>query len=110
MRNKETSKPLSPALKNKFYLYILIAQYLQAHPTTKESPLKLQLQGVPAPEKLEPPAVLRGWKINEILPLQSSDERGWGVGQLLQGYDGRYAKWWWRRGTSPTAGNGGNAE
>jgi signal recognition particle subunit SRP19 len=79
MRNRETGKPLSPAVKNKSHLYILVAQYLQAHPTTKESPLKLQIQGVPAPEKLEPPAVPRGWKINEILPLHSPAMSGGGV-------------------------------
>jgi signal recognition particle subunit SRP19 len=79
IRNRETGKPLSPALKNKSHLYILVAQYLQAHPTTKESPLKLQIQGIPVPEKLEPPAVPRGWKINEILPLHSPAMSGGGV-------------------------------
>lgn len=79
MRNKETGKPLSPAVKNKSHLYILVAQYLQAHPTTKESPLKLQIQGVPPPEKLEPPAVPTGWKINQILPLHSPAMSGGGV-------------------------------
>jgi signal recognition particle subunit SRP19 len=81
MRNKETGKPASPAVKNKSHLYILVAQYLQEHPTTKESPLKLQIQGVPAPEKLEPPAVPRGWKINEILPLHSPAMSGGGVSE-----------------------------
>ncbi len=79
MRNKETGKPLSPAVKNKSHLYILVAQYLQAHPTTKDSPLKLQIQGVSAPDKLEPPAVPRGWKINQILPLHSPAMSGGGV-------------------------------
>lgn len=79
MRNKETRKLVNPAVKNKSHLYILVAQYLQTHPTTKESPLKLQIQGMPAPEKLEPPAVPRGWKINEILPLHSPAMSGGGV-------------------------------
>jgi signal recognition particle subunit SRP19 len=81
MRDRGTGKPLSPAVKNKSHLYILVAQYLQAHPITKESPLKLQIQGVPAPEKLEPPAVPRGWKINEILPLHSPAMSGGGVSE-----------------------------
>jgi signal recognition particle subunit SRP19 len=81
MRDVDTGKPLSPAVKNKSHLYILVAEYLQAHPTTKDSPLKLQIQGVPAPEKLEPPAVPRGWKINSILPLHSPAMSGGGVSE-----------------------------
>lgn len=83
LRDKTTGKPLSAAVKNKSHLYILVARYLQAHPTTKESPLKLQIQGVQAPEKLEPPAVPRGWKINEILPLHSPAMTGGGVSENL---------------------------
>lgn len=81
LKDKETGKPLSPKVKNKSHLYILVSQYLQAHPTTKESPLKLRIQGIPTPEKLEPPAVPRGWKINEILPLHSPALSGGGVSE-----------------------------
>lgn len=81
LRGKETGKPLSPAVKNKSHLYILVAQYLQAHPTTKESPLKLRIQGVPVPKKLEPPAKPRGWRISDILPLHSAAISGGGVSE-----------------------------
>lgn len=81
LRDRETGKPLSPAVKNKSHLYILVAQYLRAHPTTRESPFKLRIQGVPTPEKLDPPAVPRGWKINDILPLHSPALSGGGVSE-----------------------------
>ncbi|KAL8704746.1 MAG: hypothetical protein Q9201_002093, partial [Fulgogasparrea decipioides] len=57
-------------IRNKHHLYIHISTYLQQHPTTASSPLRLRIQGMPMPEKPVPaPAVPRGWKLNEILPL-----------------------------------------
>jgi signal recognition particle subunit SRP19 len=76
-----TKKPLHPVIKNKRHLYRLVAAYLQVHPTTEESPLELQIKGLPVPEKLGKPAVPRGWKVNEILPLHSPAMSGGGVSE-----------------------------
>ena len=43
--------------------------------------MELRIQGLPVPEKLEKPAVPRGWKINEILPLHSPAMSGGGVSE-----------------------------
>lgn len=83
LRDGETRKPLSPAVANKSHLYILVAQYLRSHPTTKDSPFKLRIQGVPTPDRLGPPAVPRGWKINDILPLHSPALSGGGVSENI---------------------------
>jgi signal recognition particle subunit SRP19 len=69
----------SAGVKNKHHLYRLVAKYLQAHPTTESTPLRLPI--VPG-EKVEvkpPPAVPKGWKINAILPLHSPAVKGHGV-------------------------------
>ena len=58
-----------------------MARYLQDHPTTERSPLELQIKGMPAPETLARPAVPRGWKVNEILPLHSPALSGGGVSE-----------------------------
>lgn len=80
LRDKDSGKWLGgPNVKNKSHLYILVAEWLQAHPATKETPLRLRIQGMPLPEKIEPPAVPKGWKINEILPLHSPAMSGGGV-------------------------------
>jgi len=76
-----THKPLHPVIKNKRHLYQLVARYLKDHPTTEQSPMELRIQGLPVPEKLEKPAVPRGWKINEILPLHSPAMSGGGVSE-----------------------------
>jgi signal recognition particle subunit SRP19 len=76
-----THKPLHPVIKNKRHLYQLVARYLKDHPTTEQSPMELRIQGLPVPEKLEKPAVPRGWKVNEILPLHSPAMSGGGVSE-----------------------------
>ncbi|CCC13660.1 unnamed protein product [Sordaria macrospora k-hell] len=64
-------------VKNKHHLYILVAQHLQKHPTTDDSPaLRVVVRGAGPPprEMLEEgkawprPAVPRGWKMSELLP------------------------------------------
>ena len=66
------------------HLYILVAKYLQAHPTTEDSPLRLRIAGVPVPEKaIPPPAVPRGWKMGSILPLHSPALSGGGVSENI---------------------------
>ncbi|KAI9838059.1 MAG: hypothetical protein M1819_006214 [Sarea resinae] len=77
---KEDGRACSRAVKNKHHLYTLISTYLQAHPTTTTSPLRLRIAGLPTPkEPLPPPAVPRGWKINPILPLHSPALSGGGI-------------------------------
>ncbi|KAI1927442.1 signal recognition particle subunit [Ophidiomyces ophidiicola] len=62
------------------HLYIYIAQYLQAHPTTAQSPYRLRIRGVPVPDKpLPAPAAPRGWKMGTILPFHSPAYSGGGV-------------------------------
>lgn len=62
------------------HLYILVAQYLQSHPTTEQSPYRLRIHGLPMPEKLPPPPPApRGWKIGKILPIHSPAYSGGGV-------------------------------
>ena len=62
------------------HLYILVAQYLKAHPTTEESPYRLRIRGLPMPEKLPAaPSAPRGWKIGTILPIHSPAYSGGGV-------------------------------
>lgn len=64
------------------HLYRLVAEYLQAHPTTEKSPLRLPIAGLPTPSKPNPPpAVPRGWKINSILPLHSAALSGGGISE-----------------------------
>ena len=61
------------------HLYKLIADYLKEHPTTEDSPQKLQLRGMPPMPERIPPAVPRGFKIGSILPLHSPALSGGGV-------------------------------
>ncbi|KIW05036.1 uncharacterized protein PV09_04192 [Verruconis gallopava] len=73
-----------PNIKNKHHLYILVAKYLQAHPTTPETPFKLPIRGMPLPEEPPPPpSAPRGWKLNTILPLHSPAVTGGGVSENL---------------------------
>lgn len=66
------------------HLYTLVSQHLQAHPTTAESPLRLRIQGMPPPKlPIPPPAVPKGWKINEIVPLHSPALSGGGVSENI---------------------------
>ncbi|KAK1138488.1 signal recognition particle subunit [Aspergillus melleus] len=76
----ENGKLANPKIKNKHHLYILVAQYLKAHPTTEKSPYNLRIRGLPMPEKLPAaPAAPRGWKIGSILPIHSPAYSGGGV-------------------------------
>ncbi|KAF2715609.1 SRP19-domain-containing protein [Pleomassaria siparia CBS 279.74] len=79
---KQDGKLTNRNIKNKHHLYILIAQYLKDHPTQRNTPLRLQIQGMPPPkEPLPEPAVPRGWKLNPILPLHSPALTGGGVSE-----------------------------
>jgi signal recognition particle subunit SRP19 len=62
-------------------LYKMIAEYLRSHPTTEESPLRLQLHGLPLPKdgKVPQPAIPKGFKIGTVLPLHSPALSGGGV-------------------------------
>ncbi|KAJ5493562.1 hypothetical protein N7463_009649 [Penicillium fimorum] len=76
----EDGQLANPKIKNKHHLYILVAQYLKANPTTEKSPYRLRIRGLPMPEKLPPaPAAPRGWKIGKILPIHSPAYSGGGV-------------------------------
>jgi signal recognition particle subunit SRP19 len=64
--------------KNKRHLYRLVAQFLQDHPPTDKTPFESPLfqsyannPEVSLPDKTTPLAVPTGWKLNEILPLNS---------------------------------------
>ncbi|KAJ5265140.1 hypothetical protein N7524_006158 [Penicillium chrysogenum] len=48
----EDGQLANPKIKNKHHLYILVAQYLKANPTTEKSPYRLRIRGLPMPEKL----------------------------------------------------------
>ena len=62
------------------HLYNLISDHLLAHPTTASSPMRLRVAGLPPPkEPLPAPAVPRGWKMGDILPLHSPALSGGGV-------------------------------
>ncbi|KAH6891169.1 signal recognition particle, SRP19 subunit [Thelonectria olida] len=75
------------SVKNKHHLYRLVAEHLQAHPTTEDSVgLRLRIQGVLQPDPNQPypkPAVPRGWKINELVPFLSASMTGGGVSENL---------------------------
>ncbi|EYE98829.1 putative C6 transcription factor [Aspergillus ruber CBS 135680] len=76
----EGGKLANPKIKNKHHLYILVAQYLKANPTTEQSPYRLRIRGLPTPEKLPAaPQAPRGWKIGKILPIHSPAYSGGGV-------------------------------
>ncbi|KAK9457515.1 signal recognition particle, SRP19 subunit [Dipodascopsis uninucleata] len=79
LRDPETKIPLNPKVKNKRHLYNLISEYLKKHPTTREDPLKLPLPGMNIKEVPEKPAVPRGWKMNDVVPLHSAALTGGGV-------------------------------
>ncbi|GMF74677.1 unnamed protein product [Aspergillus oryzae] len=76
----EKLHPKDWANPGRHHLYILVAQYLKAHPTTEKSPYRLRISGLPMPEKLPPaPPAPRGWKIGTILPIHSPAYSGGGV-------------------------------
>ena len=66
------------------HLYTLVSAYLLSHPTTPETPLRLNMHGVPMPDgPLPPPAVPKGQKINAVLPLHSPALSGGGVSENI---------------------------
>ena len=60
-----------------------IAQYLQSHPPTAESSMKVQMPGYPVDKPPPPAAIPKGWKINEILPAYSPALTGGGISDNL---------------------------
>jgi signal recognition particle subunit SRP19 len=76
---KQDGKQLHRNIKNKHHLYLLISQYLQAHPADKTTPFRLPIRGIPMPKELPEPAIPAGWKMNKILPLHSPALTGGGV-------------------------------
>ncbi|KAJ6010367.1 Signal recognition particle SEC65 subunit [Penicillium sp. IBT 35674x] len=76
----EDGRLVNSNIKNKHHLFIIVAQYLKAHPTNEQSPYRLRIRGLPTPEKLpEAPQAPRGWKIGTILPIHSPAYSGGGV-------------------------------
>ncbi|KAI2783973.1 signal recognition particle, SRP19 subunit [Daldinia loculata] len=80
------TNPYAANVKNKHHLYILVAQHLQAHPTTDASDAlrRVRVPGLGAPNDDEPwprPAVPRGWKMGELLPAYSAAMTGGGVSE-----------------------------
>lgn len=77
----DTHAPLHPTIKNKQYLYNLVAKELQKRPTAPEDPLELKISGLPIPENFMDTkiAVPRGWKMGNILPIHSAAVSGGGV-------------------------------
>jgi len=64
------------------HLYNLVADYLRAHPTTKDSASRLRIAGMPPPtQPIPPPAAPKGWKMGSILPLHSPALSGGGVNE-----------------------------
>lgn len=69
-------------VNNKRHLMVKVAEYLRAHPTKREDPLRVQIRGMPeVKEALPQPAVPRGWKVNSVLPLHSPAVTGGGVSE-----------------------------
>jgi len=63
------------------HLYLKIAEYLRANPTTKETPNKFKIQGLPPTKDDAGPAIPRGWKMGTILPLHSPAASGGGISE-----------------------------
>ena len=80
---KNESGGHATVFKTKQALYAAISEYLQAHPTNAETPLKAQIPGMNVDKVPPPPAVPKGWKINEILPVHSNALSGGGVSDNL---------------------------
>lgn len=79
---------VSTAVKNKHHLYILVARYLAAHPTTESSAgLRETVRGAPPPpprgETYPRPAIPRGWKLPALVPYLSPAMTGGGVSENL---------------------------
>lgn len=78
---KHEGKLMDAEIGNKHHLYILIAQYLKANPTQKNTPFRLPIAGIPMPKEMPEPAIPKGWKMNKILPLHSPALTGGGVSE-----------------------------
>ncbi|EME48082.1 hypothetical protein DOTSEDRAFT_123190 [Dothistroma septosporum NZE10] len=80
---KKDGSPISATIQNKHHLYKLISTHLKANPTTEQTPMRLQIQGMPMPKdnKFIPPAIPRGSKIGTVLPLHSPALSGGGVSE-----------------------------
>ncbi|KAF1950064.1 signal recognition particle, SRP19 subunit [Byssothecium circinans] len=76
---KQDGKVVARNIKNKHHLYILVSKYLKTHPTQKNSPFRLPIRGIPMPQEMPEPAIPKGWKMNNILPLHSPALTGGGV-------------------------------
>jgi len=78
---KQDGKMMDNDVKNKHHLYILVAQYLNANPTNKNTPFRLPIAGIPMPKEMPEPAIPIGWKMSKILPLHSPALTGGGVSE-----------------------------
>ncbi|KAF2124712.1 signal recognition particle, SRP19 subunit [Dothidotthia symphoricarpi CBS 119687] len=78
---KQDGKLTDDDIKNKHHLYIIISQYLKANPTSKTTPFRLPIAGLPMPKEMPEPATPKGWKLNKILPLHSPALTGGGVSE-----------------------------
>lgn len=78
---KQDGKQINSNVTNKHHLYILVSQYLQAHPTQRNTPFRLPIRGLPMPKEMPEPAVPKGWKLNTVLPLHSPALTGGGVSE-----------------------------
>ncbi|KAL6705575.1 signal recognition particle subunit [Coniothyrium glycines] len=76
---KHEGKQMDDDVKNKHHLYLLIAEYLRAHPAQRNTPFRLPIAGLPMPKEMPEPAIPKGWKMNKILPLHSPALTGGGV-------------------------------
>lgn len=61
----------------------MISAYLKTHPTTEQTPQRLQISGMPPQKERIPPAIPRGFKIGTILPLHSPALSGGGVSENM---------------------------
>ena len=81
LRDKTTGRLVNPKIKNKNYLYILVAEHLRSRPPSKETLYKIRYPAEMIPEKYQAPAVPKGWKINDLIPLHSAAVSGGGVSE-----------------------------
>jgi len=81
IEDESKKRELTVCVITEHHLYKMIASYLKSHPTTEQSPLKLRVPGLPMPKdnKVPTPAVPRGFKMGNILPLHSPALTGGGV-------------------------------
>lgn len=77
-------------INNKRHLFRALAEYMQQHPTTKDTPFESPVfeqmqraQGYRGERFCEPLAVPRGWKINEVLPVISPAITGGKAGEEM---------------------------